>query len=151
MVVYFWKPGSATNDLARDKKVYFADPLLHHVTLQRSPGLDFDEAAAVENAVANSLYRRYEPFASQTDGLASPSSLHVWETASPKEIDFHCGPPKAPDLVEVKYRPTVGLADSRTMRRAFPGRPAVVASRSTLLFDADHACVPAALLLWVLG
>ena len=151
LVVYFWKQGTATNDLAKDKKIYFADPLLHHAVLQRTPGLTFDEPAAVENALAMGLYRSYEPFESQADGLANPSALHAWETASPKEIDFCCGPPNAPDLVEVKFRHNVRPADTVTMRRAFPGRPAILASKHTLTFDGDHISIPAAMLLWALG
>lgn len=151
MVVYFWKPGTATNDLAKDKKVYLADPLLHHAVLQRTAGLAFDEPAAVENALASSLYRSYEPFESQADGLSNPSALHAWETASPKEIDFCCGPAHAPDLVEVKFRESVRPADTVTMRRAFPGRPAILASKRTLIFDGDHISIPAAMLLWALG
>ena len=151
IVVYFWKQATDTNDFAKDKKIYFADPLLHHAVIQRTPGLAFDEPAAVENALAGSLYRKYEPFESQADGLANPTALHVWETASPNEIDFCCGPQGAPDLVEVKFRETVRRADTVTMRKAFPGRPAVLASKRTLSFDGDHISIPASMLLWALG
>lgn len=105
----------------------------------------------IHASVPISLYSSYEPFESQADGLSNPSALHVWETASPKEIDFHCGPPNAPDLVEVKFRESVRRADTVTMRRAFPGRPAILASKQTVTFDGEHICIPAAMLLWALG
>ena len=33
---YFWKTGADGDDLARDKKLYFGDPLLHAAVLVRS-------------------------------------------------------------------------------------------------------------------
>ena len=94
--------------------------------LDHTPGLPFDKPAAVENALA--LYRRYESLERQTDGFNDPSELHVYETSKPREIDFGCGPRRAADLVEVKFQSSVSLVDARSMRKAFPGRPGVVAS-----------------------
>jgi len=53
--------------------------------------------------------------------------------------------------VEVKYQSRVGGRDSLVIRRAFPGRPAVVVTRDVLRFEEDHAFVPASLFLWALG
>jgi predicted AAA+ superfamily ATPase len=60
LILYFWKADSGTGDLAKDKKIYFGDPLLHTIVTART-GLSRDPHAAVENALALALYRRYEP------------------------------------------------------------------------------------------
>jgi hypothetical protein len=45
MTLYFWKTGSDTNDLSRDKTLYFGHPLLQSAVLERTPGLSLDAAA----------------------------------------------------------------------------------------------------------
>ena len=151
IVVYFWKAAMQTNDLARDKKLYFGDPLLHTIVTKRVPGLPFDKPAAIENAVAIALYRAYEPFESQVEGSSSPERLHVWKTGTPREIDFFCGPRSHPELAEVKYQRGADLQDTLTMRNAFPRCPAVLVTIDRLEFANDHALVPAELLLWAVG
>lgn len=151
MTLYFWKTGSGTNDLSRDKKLYFGDPLLQTVVLDRSPGLRMDAAATVENLVALGLYRRYESIVRQADGFNDPDALHVYETSTPREIDFVCGPKTSAHLVEVKFQRHVTLAAAQGMRKAFPARPGIVVSRDTLAFDERVAVIPASLFLWALG
>ena len=62
---------------SRDKKLYFGDPLLQTAVLDRTPGLNLDRAATVENVVALSLFRRYESVERQADGAASPLRLRL--------------------------------------------------------------------------
>ena len=151
LVAYFWKAALATNDQAHDKKIYLGDPLLHTIVLDRTPGLAFDKAKAVENAVALALYRIYEPEANRAEGFAYPEELHAWETTKPREIDFVCGRRPAAELVEVKYQSRAGAGDTLVMRNAFPGRPAVLATRDTFALEDDYLMLPAELLLWVVG
>jgi uncharacterized protein len=151
LVLYFWKSGSDSNDLSRDKKVYFGDPLIYTVARDQAPGLRFDVPAAVENAMALALWRRYEPLSTQAEGFASPSRLHAWETRRPREIDFVCGPRSQVEMVEVKYQAHVGPADTLVMRASFPGRPAVLVTRDVLRLEPEQAFVPASLMLWALG
>ena len=151
MVVHFWKAKTDSSDLGRDKKIYFGDPLLQAVALEHAPGVSVGAPAAVENAVALALYRRYEPDESKAGGFVDPRDVHSWETTKPREIDFVCGPRAAPDLAEVKYRASARISDTLVMRNAFPGRPAVLVTKEDLRLAADYALVPAPLLLWALG
>ncbi len=151
LLVYFWRSGAMGADLSRDKKLYFADPLLHSVAAEHAGGAGADDAALVENVLALALYRRYEPKASQIPGFLEPSRLHVWKSTRGTEIDFAAGTRQAPDLVEVKYRSSVDRRVLTGMNRAFPGRPAVVATRSELEWLDGGALVPAHLLAWALA
>jgi len=67
--VYSWRAGSDGSALGRNKKIYFADPLLHSVAHRKAPGLEADLPAQVENAVALALHRRYEPAALRMEGF----------------------------------------------------------------------------------
>lgn len=150
VVLYFWKTDSGSADLAKDKKVYFGDPLLLTIARTRT-ALPFDAHAAVENALAVALYRRYEPFERRAEGFQSPERLHVWGTAKGGEIDFVCGPRDAIDAVEVADWETVSRQKATAPMRALPGRPALVATRSELRFARTANLVPASLLLWALS
>ena len=44
-ILYFWRAGSQTNSLSNEKKVFFADPLLHTIALDQAPGLTADVPA----------------------------------------------------------------------------------------------------------
>jgi hypothetical protein len=44
-----------------------------------------------------------------------------------------------------------GSSDTLAMRRAFPKRPCVLATRQTLRLDDEQVWIPASLLLWALG
>ena len=92
-VTYFWRSGSQTNEQSRDKKVFFADPLLHTIALDHAPGLGVDTAALVENAIGIALLRRYEPEERLIETFILPERLHIWQTARGGEIDFVCWPP----------------------------------------------------------
>jgi hypothetical protein len=150
LIVYFWKPDSGTGALARDKKVYFGDPLLHTITAQRV-GLRRDIHADVENAVALALYRRYEPAERRAENMISPERLHVWGTRSGGEIDFVCGPPTAIEAVEVADWEHLNRQKATAPARALPGRPAAVATRDELNLGRTANLIPAPLLLWALG
>ncbi|HEX3691990.1 MAG TPA: ATP-binding protein [Solirubrobacteraceae bacterium] len=150
-VAYFWRAGSQSNAISKDKKVFFADPLLHTIALERSPGLRPDTPALVENAVAIALLRRYEPADRLIETFVLPEQLHIWQTARGGEIDFVCGPRRELDLVEVKYRELPGLTAAAAAARAQPGRPVVMATRSTLHVAEGYTLLPAHTLLWALG
>ena len=151
LVLYTWKADAGTGDLARDKKVYFGDPLLHTVTADRAAGLAPDLHAQVENALALALYRRYEPSDRRPETFASPDRLHVWGTRSGGEIDFVCGPRDAVHVAEAADWEHVNRNKATGPGRSLPGRPAVVASRTELEFTEHYNLVPAALLLWALS
>ncbi len=150
-VAYFWRSGSQTNEQSRDKKVFFADPLLHAIALDRAPGLTADTAALVENAIGTALLRRYEPPDRLIETFALPERLHIWQTARGGEIDFVCGPRRELDVVEVKYREQPGLSAANAAARSHPGRPTVLASKNTLRFGERYTLIPAHTLLWALG
>ncbi len=149
LVLYFWKPDSGSGEPAKDKKVYFGDPLLHTIAAERV-GLPRDPHADVENAVALALYRRYEPAERSAENMVAPERLHVWGTRSGGEIDFVCGPRDAIEAVEVADWERLNRQKATAPARALPGRPAVVATSDELEFGRASNLVPAALLLWSL-
>lgn len=151
LIVYFWRSDSDSPELSKDKKLYFADPLLHSVAHDLAPGLAFDVPAQIENLIAVALYHRYEPPASRLEGFDLPVGLHVWQTRRSGEIDFVCGPRSGPDLVEVKHQSNPDLRRVAAIPRAFPERPVIVATKDKLERRTGYALVPAALLLWALG
>jgi predicted AAA+ superfamily ATPase len=151
MVLYAWKADLTGSDLAREKKLYFGDPLLYWAALDHA-GLREDVPALVENALALALLRRYEPIVQQYRGFVEPTTVHLWRSKRGGEIDFLAGSRREFDLVEVKYQDRVDRRILNGLRAAFPGRPAIVASRGELaLVDEHSALVPAPLLAWVLG
>jgi len=150
LVLYFWKPDSGSGDMARDKKIYFGDPLLQTITAERS-GLPRDPHAEVENALAITLYRRYEPSERSAENMVSPERLHVWGTRRGGEIDFVCGPRDRIEAVEVADWVTVNRQKATAPARALPNRPALVATREELDFGRWANLVPAALVLWALS
>lgn len=149
--VYSWRADSDASALGRDKKVYFADPLLHSVAHRQAPGLEVNLPAQIENAVALSLQRRYEPVQLRMEGFDTPSRLHVWRTRRAGEIDFVCGPRDRLAAVEVKYRSNPDRRAAAGLARAFPGRPSVLVTVDDLEHRADADLVPAHLFLWALG
>jgi predicted AAA+ superfamily ATPase len=152
MVVYFWKNDSDSNALARDKKLYFGDLLLHEIAHDEcSPGREVDVPALVENAVALALYRNYEPMRRQVIGFLDPDDLHVWSTSTGTEVDFVCGPRATVHPVEVKWVSRLDRRELSRLKRSFPHRPIVIATRSELEFASEHALIPVPLLLWALG
>ena len=151
LIVYFWRPGSDSNAVSKDKKLYFGDPLLATLAHEHAPGFAPDVPALVENALALAAYRRYEAPALQFQGFTSPSDLHVWGTARGGEIDLVCGPRARIDALEVKYQRRIDRRAAVAVSRAFPGRPAVIATRDTLDLRDAYQLVPASLLLWVLS
>jgi hypothetical protein len=150
-VTYFWRAGSQTNEQSREKKVYFADPLLHTLALDHAPGLAPDPPALVENALAAALLRRYEPSERLLETFVLPERMHIWQTARGGELDFVCGPRRELDVVEVKYRERPGLSAAAAAVRAHPNRPVVVATKHDLQLAERYALVPAHVLLWALG
>lgn len=150
-ILYFWRAGSHTNSLSNEKKVFFADPLLHTISLDHAPGLTFNVPALVENVIGLALYRRYESPERLIESFVSPERLHAWRTTRAGEIDFVAGPRNALDVVEVKYRNHIDLRGASGVAKAHPGRAAVIATRNELRFTEDYALVPAYALLWALG
>jgi predicted AAA+ superfamily ATPase len=150
LILYFWKQGFGSGDVAKDKKVYFGDPLLHTIVANRV-GLQRDPHADVENAVALALYRRYEPAERSSESMVAPERLHVWGTSRGGEIDFVCGPRNRVEAVEVADWAAVSRQKATAPARALPGRPTVVATRDALEFGPSANLVPAALLLWALS
>lgn len=150
LVLYFWKQDSGIGDVAKDKKVYFGDPLLQTIAAGRI-GLPRNPHAEVENALALALYRRYEPLERQAENMVAPERLHVWGTRRGGEIDFVCGPREAIEAVEVADWANLDRRKATAPGRALPGRPSLVASRDELSFGGAANIVPAALLLWALS
>jgi predicted AAA+ superfamily ATPase len=150
LILYFWKQDSGTGSVAKDKKIYFGDPLLHTITASRT-GLPTDTHALVENVIALALHRAYEPSERSAESFLAPERLHVWGTRRGGEIDFVCGPREAIDAVEVADWARVNRQKATAPMRALPGRPAIVATREELRFTDTANLVPAALLLWALS
>lgn len=151
-IVYFWRSDSSqANRVSNDKKVFFADPLLHTIAISHALSLTPDIPALVENAVGLALYRRYEPHARLIESFVAPDNLHAWRTARAGEIDFVAGPRDALDVVEVKYRNRIDLRSASGTAKAHPGRPTVIATAGELRFANDYALIPAHTLLWALG
>jgi predicted AAA+ superfamily ATPase len=150
LVLYFWKQDSGSGDVAKDKKVYFGDPLLHTITAERV-GLPRDRHAEVENAVALALYRRYEPTERSAENMIAPERLHVWGTRRGGEVDFVCGPREQIDAVEVADWTRLDRRKANAPGRSLPGRPSLVASRDEFDFGKSANVIPAALLLWALS
>lgn len=150
-IVHFWRLGPATNDLSRNRKLFFADPLLHTVALDRAPGLRPNLPALVENAIGMALFRRYEPPDRLAETFVAPERLHVWRTGRGGEIDFVAGPRGALEIVEVKYQNAPGRRAAAAAAQALPGRPVVMATKSELSTAESYSLIPASLLLWALG
>lgn len=150
-ILYFWRAGSQTNSLSNEKKVFFADPLLHTIALELTPGLMPNIPALVENAVGLALYRRYEAPERLIESFISPDHLHAWRTARAGELDFVAGPRRELDAVEVKYQRRIDLRSATGVAKAHPGRPALIATQDELLLADDYTLVPAHILLWALG
>jgi len=150
-IVYAWRASSPTNSLSNEKKVYFADPLLHTIASEQVPGIRANVPALVENAVGLALYRRYEPPERLIESFVSPERLHFWRTRRAGELDFVAGPRNVLDAVEVKYRRNIDLRGASGAARANPGRPTVIATHDELRFTDAYALIPAHLLLWALG
>lgn len=149
--IYSWRSDSGSPALGRDKKVYFADPLMHSAAHAQAPGLEVDLPALVENAVAICLQRRYEPEQLRMEGFDAPSRLHVWRTRRSGEIDFVCGSRDQLAAVEVKYRARPDRRTAAGIARAFPERPAVLVTLDTQEHRDDADLIPAHLFLWALG
>lgn len=150
-ILYFLRADSQTNSLSNEKKVYFADPLLHTIAVDHTPGLAPDLPALVENAVGLALYRRYEPPQRLIESFPSPDRLHAWRTARAGEIDFVAGPRGSLDVVEVKYRNRIDLRSASGVAKAHASRPVMIATRDELRLGADYSLIPAHTLLWALG
>lgn len=150
LVLYFWKADSGSGDLAKDKKIYFGDPLLHTIVRART-ALAHDTHAAVENALALALYRRYEPSERSAEAFPCPERLHVWGTRRGGEVDFVCGPRSAVEALEVADWNSVSRQKATAPMRALPGRPAIVATRRDMSFGPTANLIPAALALWALS
>ncbi len=151
LVVYAWRSDADAGSVAKQKKLYFADPLLAQAALRRVPGLELDLPALVENVVALALLGRYEPTSSRIVGFLAPDDLHYWVTQGSGEIDFVAGPRRALEVCEVKYRRHIDLRTVAKIPRALPERPVVVATRRDLALRGAYTLVPASLLLWALG
>jgi predicted AAA+ superfamily ATPase len=150
-ILYFWRAGSPTNSFSNEKKVFFADPLLHTIALDLVPGLRADLPALVENAVGLALYRRYEPRERLIESFVSPDRLHVWRTTRSGEVDFVAGARRELDAVEVKYRRQIDLRSVAGVTKTHPGRPVVIATQDDWLLADGYTLIPAHVLLWALG
>lgn len=151
LILYFWKRDSGSGDIAKDKKVYFGDPLLQTIVAGRV-GLPRNTHAEIENALALALYRRYEPRERRAENMLAPERLHVWGTRRGGEIDFVCGPREAIDAVEVAdWASSLDRRKATAPARALPERPSLVATREELELGGAANLVPAALLLWALS
>jgi len=151
LIVYYWRSGSETNEQSKDKKLLFADPLLHTIALDHAPGLRPDVPALVEDMVGVALYRGYEPPEQMPETFSLPQRLHIWQTARGGEVDFVAGPRRELDVVEVKYRGDPGRSAAAAAARAHPRRPVVLVTKDAFEIGERYSLVPASLLLWALG
>jgi predicted AAA+ superfamily ATPase len=151
LILYYWRSGAETNEQSKDKKLLFADPLLHTIALDLAPGLRPDIPALVESVVGFALYRRYEPVDRMPETFVLPDRLHIWQTGRGGEIDFVCGPRRALDIVEVKYRADPGRTAAAAATRAHPGRPVVLVTKDVLETRERYSLMPASMFLWALG
>ena len=137
--------------MAKDKKVYFGDPLLSTITAARV-GLSRDRPAEVENALALALYRRYEPLERSAENMGAPEALHVWGTQS-WEVRSTLSAARAGRSTRRGGR--LGHARPPQSDRAWlgPCRAALPWSQAAdeLDFGKSANVVPAALLLWSLS
>lgn len=150
IVLYFWRHDSGSGNVAKDKKIYFGDPLLEAITAERL-SLTRDQHARIENAIALALYRRYEPAERSAENFVAPENLHVWGTRRGGEIDFVCGRRDSIEAVEVADWMSINRQKATAPMRALPNRPSIVATRNQLEFGTSANLVPAALLLWALS
>lgn len=151
LITYFWKQGTGSSSLSHDKKVYFGDPLIYRLAMDLAPGIPYNEAALVENAVALALFRKYEPERYRMESFAAPVALHVWRTKSGGEIDFVCGDKGELSFVEVKYRSTIDRRSLAGITRSLSGRKLLVAAKDSFELGEQVAMVPVGQLLWALG
>ncbi|MGH7883547.1 MAG: ATP-binding protein, partial [Candidatus Dormibacteraceae bacterium] len=151
LIVYAWKSDLVGNDLAREKKLYFGDPLLYSMIREVAGGPPEDVPALVENVIALTLYRHYEPEYAQLYGFAMPTRLHFWRSKRGTEVDFLAGPRSNFDAVEIKFQRRIDRRHLTGMLRAFPGRPVVIATQDELVLGDNSALIPAHLLAWALG
>jgi predicted AAA+ superfamily ATPase len=150
-ILYFWHAGSPTNSFSNEKKVFFADPLLHTIALGLVPGLGAHLPALVENTIGLTLYRRYEPSERLIESFVSPDRLHVWRTTRSGEVDFVAGARRELDAVEVKYRRQIDLRSVAGVTKTHPGRPVAIATQDDWLLADGYTLIPAHVLLWALG
>ena len=145
LVLYFWKQDSGSGDLARDKKVYFGDPLLASVVAERV-GLARDPHAEVENALALALYRRYEPTERSAENFAGAgAAARLGDADGAARSTSSAGRGSGSRRSRSPTGRAVDRRKATAPARALPGRPALVASRDELEFGGSANLVPAAL------
>lgn len=100
--IYFWDLSGARFREARQRKVYFRDPLFARIPrAARATRRRLDEAALVEGAVAEAIFRSIP--ASLVDSFPFPRSVAYWKAKSGREIDFLADPAGETLAIEVKW------------------------------------------------
>ncbi|MEX0893698.1 MAG: ATP-binding protein [Gemmatimonadota bacterium] len=153
LTVFAWDTSGRGLSVRKQRKVYFADPLIGQVATRLMPGSRPPRPEAVrENLVAIGLYRSATDRLVQADAL--PGSLCFWKSGRGTEIDFLVAEETAQVQgervpVEVKGDARAALGNARkSIGRAF-GRGVVVTERH-LDLDNNIPAVPAPVFLAVL-
>jgi predicted AAA+ superfamily ATPase len=148
LIVYFWDPSRGALNPAKQRKVYFQDPLVARVPELMGVGVAIPEAGLNEGLVAQALYRS----AIDDVVLAEPASggLGCWRSTGGNEIDFTLATPKDRIGIEVKGDSSRGIASARrSIQRVFGA--GFVVTDTVLDVDHDIPCVPLAVFLATAG
>ncbi len=149
LTVYFWDLSGGSLQPAKQRKVYYMDPLYGRIAPALMPGARRPpDAGVIENLVATTLFRSAAHALTQADAV--PGAVGYWRSRNGRELDFVV---PAEEFgrggrlpVEVK-----GDGDSRlgyaklAIARAFGS--GIVASRSVLDLSGDVPVIPVPVLL----
>lgn len=149
LTVFFWDLSGDTLQPAKQRKVYFMDPLFGEVAPLLMPGARrAPEAGRVENQVAVALFRSAAWSLTQSDAV--PGAVGYWRSSSHREIDFVV-PARAfgrggriPVEVKGDGRTAIGNARKAISRSFGSG---IVTSRTVLDLEGDVPVIPAPVLL----
>lgn len=142
-ILYALNRESKTATPRKDKKLYFADPLIRDAVCGElglpSSGVD----RRVEAAVGLHLIRLCER--APQEGLSLLQNVFYWRNSKGREVDFvvRNGPHLIP--VEVKYQEQIHAEDSSLIRRSFGG--GVLVTKHTCEQSGALTLLPAALFL----
>lgn len=155
LAVHFWDLAGGSLQPARQRKVYFMDPLLPEIAPLLMPGARRPPAdALVENAVAVALFRASARVLAQAGAV--PGSIGYWRSKAGREIDFVV-PVRDLDRgrggrlpIEVKGdgRSAIGRARSSIVQAFGEG---IIASRTRFDPTGPVPVLPASVLLAALG
>ena len=153
LVLYFLDMSRQSISPRKAKKVYFVDPLMHHLVCHLlHPDRDLSQLvtrrlpALAEDVVALELFRAMERDMVET--FKMPTSLFYWRSSHQREVDFLVRVDGDIIPIEVKYQADVRRRDAMTITQSF-GK-GMVLSKSTLDLTGRVKILPLPLFLWLL-